>query len=316
MRLTVRISELDRPRMFADVMVEGPFRSMRHVHRFVTLPTGMLVTPTGALSSRRPMRLHFIGASRPTCFSAGLPRERSPIGRERLLIDRGERSWIRRCRIARHEPAGRTVIRHGASWRKARIGSEDLPWRRRIWRRCRRKCSAWRGVGRRRAVWHAEGIGGQTNRRRREHAWRRRGRYWRRGDNRRRFDRRGGGNYAAGSTQLLGAPQNLFRGDLDQRLHLEIVSPLVANFAWPNILAEKIDPRPFVARGGHRLINRQRFKTFLHQPDFASAVVDVIGRYRGGANFIIVNVNQRTGRVAANGHAPLHATCKVRYQRR
>jgi len=40
MRLTVRISELDRPRMFADVMVEGPFRSMRHVHRFVTLPTG------------------------------------------------------------------------------------------------------------------------------------------------------------------------------------------------------------------------------------------------------------------------------------
>ncbi len=33
-RLTVRITEYDRPRMFRDEMVGGPFRRMRHDHRF------------------------------------------------------------------------------------------------------------------------------------------------------------------------------------------------------------------------------------------------------------------------------------------
>ena len=33
-RLSVRITEYDRPRMFCDEQVRGPFRRMRHDHRF------------------------------------------------------------------------------------------------------------------------------------------------------------------------------------------------------------------------------------------------------------------------------------------
>jgi ligand-binding SRPBCC domain-containing protein len=45
-RLTARIVELDRPHRFADEMVSGPFRSLRHVHEFQTTDHGTLMTDT------------------------------------------------------------------------------------------------------------------------------------------------------------------------------------------------------------------------------------------------------------------------------
>jgi ligand-binding SRPBCC domain-containing protein len=33
-RMTVRISEFERPRMFADIQVKGPFKRFRHTHHF------------------------------------------------------------------------------------------------------------------------------------------------------------------------------------------------------------------------------------------------------------------------------------------
>lgn len=42
-RLTVRITELDFPRFFADEMVEGAFKSMRHEHYFEAAPGGTLM---------------------------------------------------------------------------------------------------------------------------------------------------------------------------------------------------------------------------------------------------------------------------------
>jgi ligand-binding SRPBCC domain-containing protein len=39
-RLSVRITRYDRPRMFRDEMVSGPFRSMRHDHWFDECGTG------------------------------------------------------------------------------------------------------------------------------------------------------------------------------------------------------------------------------------------------------------------------------------
>src|SRR5919204_3186969 len=37
-RLTARMTRVDAPREFEDVMVRGPFRSMRHIHRFEPRP--------------------------------------------------------------------------------------------------------------------------------------------------------------------------------------------------------------------------------------------------------------------------------------
>ena len=39
-RLTVRITELERPHRFVDEMVSGAFRSMRHTHTFVEVTGG------------------------------------------------------------------------------------------------------------------------------------------------------------------------------------------------------------------------------------------------------------------------------------
>lgn len=42
-RLTVRVTEFDRPRMFTDEMVSGAFRSLRHVHQFIPADGGALM---------------------------------------------------------------------------------------------------------------------------------------------------------------------------------------------------------------------------------------------------------------------------------
>ena len=42
-RLTVRITEFDRPNYFQDVMVSGDFKMMRHDHVFSSAPAGTLM---------------------------------------------------------------------------------------------------------------------------------------------------------------------------------------------------------------------------------------------------------------------------------
>jgi ligand-binding SRPBCC domain-containing protein len=42
-RLTVRITRLERPARFQDVMVSGAFKSMKHDHEFVAQPPGTLM---------------------------------------------------------------------------------------------------------------------------------------------------------------------------------------------------------------------------------------------------------------------------------
>jgi ligand-binding SRPBCC domain-containing protein len=42
-RLTVRITECERPFRFQDVMVSGAFKSMKHDHQFVAQPSGTLM---------------------------------------------------------------------------------------------------------------------------------------------------------------------------------------------------------------------------------------------------------------------------------
>lgn len=41
--LTVRITRLEQPARFQDVMVSGAFKSMKHDHEFVPQPTGTLM---------------------------------------------------------------------------------------------------------------------------------------------------------------------------------------------------------------------------------------------------------------------------------
>jgi ligand-binding SRPBCC domain-containing protein len=50
-RLTVRISRLERPRLFEDVMVRGVFASLRHVHEFVPRGAGTTMLDTFTFES-------------------------------------------------------------------------------------------------------------------------------------------------------------------------------------------------------------------------------------------------------------------------
>jgi ligand-binding SRPBCC domain-containing protein len=45
-RLTVKVVEFDRPNLFVDEMIEGRFRSFRHVHEFAETELGTLMTDT------------------------------------------------------------------------------------------------------------------------------------------------------------------------------------------------------------------------------------------------------------------------------
>lgn len=45
-RLTVRVTEFERPRLFVDEMTEGNFRSFKHVHEFVSVRSGTLMRDT------------------------------------------------------------------------------------------------------------------------------------------------------------------------------------------------------------------------------------------------------------------------------
>jgi len=57
-KLTVSVTELDRPNMFSDIMLKGAFKSMSHVHRFVRDADGTVMrdefsfkSPLGFLGS-------------------------------------------------------------------------------------------------------------------------------------------------------------------------------------------------------------------------------------------------------------------------
>jgi ligand-binding SRPBCC domain-containing protein len=45
-RLTVEVTEFDRPHLFVDEMTEGTFRSFKHVHQFVQARSGTLMRDT------------------------------------------------------------------------------------------------------------------------------------------------------------------------------------------------------------------------------------------------------------------------------
>lgn len=42
-RLTVRVTEFERPTLFVDEMTEGNFRTFKHIHEFVTVRSGTLM---------------------------------------------------------------------------------------------------------------------------------------------------------------------------------------------------------------------------------------------------------------------------------
>ena len=50
-RLTARITRYDRPRMFQDEMVRGPFAAMRHAHEFVPRDGGTTMVDTFTFKS-------------------------------------------------------------------------------------------------------------------------------------------------------------------------------------------------------------------------------------------------------------------------
>lgn len=45
-RLTVEVTEFERPRLFVDEMTEGRFRSFKHIHEFVRVRSGTLMRDT------------------------------------------------------------------------------------------------------------------------------------------------------------------------------------------------------------------------------------------------------------------------------
>ncbi|MBK6750209.1 MAG: SRPBCC family protein [Pyrinomonadaceae bacterium] len=45
-RLTVEVTEFERPRLFVDEMIEGRFKSFKHIHEFIRVRSGTLLRDT------------------------------------------------------------------------------------------------------------------------------------------------------------------------------------------------------------------------------------------------------------------------------
>lgn len=50
-RLTVKVVEIDRPRLFVDEMIDGTFKSFKHIHEFAETKNGTLMKDTIVWSS-------------------------------------------------------------------------------------------------------------------------------------------------------------------------------------------------------------------------------------------------------------------------
>ena len=149
-------------------------------------------------------------------------------------------------------------------------------------------------------------------RRRGRHRLRRCGRGirpWRRidpraGNARRRRDHRSGLHAAA---KTLGTLAQLLRRREDLRLEPIVEHPLVANLARHQVLGNEIQPVELVPRRRNGLKHGQRLITVFDQANLPLTVVGERRRDRRDADLVVVHVDQRPGRIAANGHLPLDA---------
>ncbi len=83
--------------------------------------------------------------------------------------------------------------------------------------------------------------------------------------------------------------------------------PLVTNFARPDILCHKVEWEDLIPWNRERLSNSQRLVAVLHKSDFASSVIDEVGRHGRVADLVVIDIDQGARRIAADGHSPLNA---------
>ncbi len=83
--------------------------------------------------------------------------------------------------------------------------------------------------------------------------------------------------------------------------------PFVTNLTRPDILRHKVEWEELVPWDRERLSNGQRLVAVLHKSDFASSVIDEVGRNGRVADLVVIDIDQGTRRIAADGHPPLDA---------
>jgi len=123
---------------------------------------------------------------------------------------------------------------------------------------------------------------------------------WSRGKRTDRADRAHSPSKVLGPTeQLVGRHDPLGSHLIRERL-------TVANLARHQILADEIQRRDLIPRSGDRLHDGERFKAVFHQTNLSAPVIGEITRDGRDPDFVIVHIDQRTRRIAANHHPTLN----------
>jgi len=92
------------------------------------------------------------------------------------------------------------------------------------------------------------------------------------------------------------------------RFHFKVEHPFIANLCRPKVIAHEVERWYLVPWRRDGLLDRQGFKTILHQLELSGSVISERCRDRRKADFLIIDINQCPRRIAADGHSSLHAT--------
>lgn len=86
--------------------------------------------------------------------------------------------------------------------------------------------------------------------------------------------------------------------------------PLITDLCRPDVLGHEVEWKNLVPRHGEGLADCECLVAIFDKSDLAGAIVDEVGRDRRVSDLVVIDVNQGSWRIAADGHPSLHTAAR------
>ena len=107
-------------------------------------------------------------------------------------------------------------------------------------------------------------------------------------------------------SQLIGARDQFLRWNYKLRGHVVVHRAVVTNLGRDQVFGDEVDRRVLIPRRGNRLIDRERFVARLDEANLARAVVGEVDGAGRGADLLVVDIDERSLRIAVHVQPAAH----------